>query len=1114
MRIGSVTASYEVSSISPETHTPQRFQGESTPNYNQNSESPQSSTGLARLDPITHFEREFCQGSAIAPELYAIAVQVRDEQETSAGRDAEWPIHEALGWEPPPRFFENSKENPDKWNTPHRFIAGAFLLQEKSGEIFQIKPQNPRLARKDKSEWDRYGRATKPLTLDANGKSTAELKPVKYETPKGAGSRAYLPPINRETFRAICRRHGLDFAAMRDERDAIGSFWRWVAAHPDLPIILTEGAKKALCLLSNGYIAIGLTGCNGGYRSTDGQGNQLIQPRLIEDLQQFASQGRAITIALDRDSKRKTIQNVWKATRKLARLLEQAACTVTIARWDNAGGRDKGVDDLIVNQGLEAWEQALATARTLREYAILHKLENPLGSYEPSVVVNVPDLAKAINPRSIPSTGTVVLGSRMGTAKTKMIRLVLDCLKDIYPSVIAPGHREALQRGLADRLGLDYLHNTDRFRGQKLGKDGRSTKRLSLCWDSLLAIRLEDYPPGSYIFVMDEADQGLRHLILGGTCGKDGKRPALMQRAIELIKNAGLVILASADLTAIELDFIASIRNEQPWILENTYRLNCWPTEFIGSKQGLPGSTRAAKIALIARLAKTLRKGRRVFLATDTQATAERIEKLALELGLKPSEILRFDGNTSADPLPRAFAENPDQFLSERKIRLLICSPALTSGCSIEGDYFDRVYGIFEGQSIAPWDAMQQLGRVRKPVPRIVYASWRGRTSSLSQGRHAKAVQKDIDRRTQAIAGAMGDQAIAENTDRTSPLATYRDEALASQNEAMADFGLEIRLRLEAAGHDVEVAPIEELVELFENADDPALEEAIELWAIAGQRVKEAREQGILNAEAIDPETAKALREKRVLSFADREKLERFEICDFDRIAPNSLTLKMVKADKRGKRRRAILALEDLLWVDSALQRDRGKVDRLTQWGQPLPAQDLPTSQLKAVRADRLGWLDLLAWAIENPWWNPDECPTLKTFVDRLRDEPEECRIVFGFSPHRAMTAQAIFGQCLGRFDFKTQSKRLGTGDRSRVYAIAPESIESIKRTLGNRAKNHTEQGLQLRPHPLSQLLIGGVAAQSEKPGEKLPQKETNRSIAPLPQPIALHTPPPNRAIA
>ena len=174
---------------------------------------------------------------------------------------------------------------------------------------------------------------------------------------------------------------------------------------------------------------------------------------------------------------------------------------------------------------------------------------------------------------------------RAGTGKTKLIALLIAA----WERAIAPGHREALQRGLGDRLGLDYLGDTDRFRGQKLGKDGRPTLRLSLCWDSLLAINLAEYPPGSYVLVLDEADQGLRHLILGGTCAKDGKRPALIARAIELIKNAGLVILASADLTAIELDFIASIRNEEPWILRNDYQSGAYICDFATGVPGVPG---------------------------------------------------------------------------------------------------------------------------------------------------------------------------------------------------------------------------------------------------------------------------------------------------------------------------------------------------------------------------------------------------------------------------------------------------------------------------------------------------------------------------------------------
>ena len=37
--------------------------------------------------------------------------------------------------------------------------------------------------------------------------------------------------------------------------EALG-FWAWVMAHPEIPVCLTEGEKKAACLLTLGYVAI------------------------------------------------------------------------------------------------------------------------------------------------------------------------------------------------------------------------------------------------------------------------------------------------------------------------------------------------------------------------------------------------------------------------------------------------------------------------------------------------------------------------------------------------------------------------------------------------------------------------------------------------------------------------------------------------------------------------------------------------------------------------------------------------------------------------------------------------------------------------------------------
>jgi P4 family phage/plasmid primase-like protien len=314
----------------PETHTEQGFAANSLNSHSPIPDSPQSTKGSAALDPIAHFQQEFCQGSGIAPELYAAAVAVRDELEVDPHTHEAlgYPIHEALGWQPPSTQYQTRK--------PHRFIAGAFLLQE-TGEVWQIKPLTPRD--------DRDG------------------KPVKYETPRGSGSRVYLPPINPETLRAICHRHGLDFDTVRNEVKAIGSFWKWVARRPELPIVLTEGGKTALSPLSHGFIVIALTGCWGATRITDSNGDRLDKPVLIEDLQPFAVTGRHFTIALDVDLKPTTIATVKKANRRTTQVLLAEGCTVSIALWNNDDGQAKGVDDLIVHRGIEAWEQALAEAQ-------------------------------------------------------------------------------------------------------------------------------------------------------------------------------------------------------------------------------------------------------------------------------------------------------------------------------------------------------------------------------------------------------------------------------------------------------------------------------------------------------------------------------------------------------------------------------------------------------------------------------------------------------------------------------------------------------------------------------------------------------------------------------
>jgi len=68
----------------------------------------------------------------------------------------------------------------------------------------------------------------------------------------------------------IADRHGLALTAevAADATGADGAFWRWWASTPALPLLITEGAKKAAALLSAGVPAVALPGIwNGAQRA-------------------------------------------------------------------------------------------------------------------------------------------------------------------------------------------------------------------------------------------------------------------------------------------------------------------------------------------------------------------------------------------------------------------------------------------------------------------------------------------------------------------------------------------------------------------------------------------------------------------------------------------------------------------------------------------------------------------------------------------------------------------------------------------------------------------------------------------------------------------------------
>jgi Domain of unknown function (DUF3854) len=202
-----------------------------------------------------------------------------------------------------------------------------------------------------------------------------EGKPIKYDHPVKKPSKAFLPIIDRETWQAISAHIGIDLPPdlvtkqwqlaeigseeWRDECQRLSlQFLQWIRDNLSIPIVITEGAKKALSGISTGEICISLTGVwNGCYESNKGEKDYT----LINDLKSIFPAHRRITIAFDKDSKPKTINMVRAATKRFAGLLIAADCQVYLAQWSS--DRGKGIDDLIFNCGVGAFHDVIDSAK-------------------------------------------------------------------------------------------------------------------------------------------------------------------------------------------------------------------------------------------------------------------------------------------------------------------------------------------------------------------------------------------------------------------------------------------------------------------------------------------------------------------------------------------------------------------------------------------------------------------------------------------------------------------------------------------------------------------------------------------------------------------------------
>jgi hypothetical protein len=945
-------------------------------------------------------QQEFLDGSAIAPDLFAAAIQLTSDTEILPGGDVAYPIHEALNWHVV-RFGATAREN----------LEAALFKNE------------------DDSTWQ----AKLSRSLEE------EKKP--YLAPTGNGSRAYLPAVTVRIWYHIAKRHklvdqlpewvgaayGRGDHTLRSDSKGFGakaqglSFWQWVEEF-DIPIILTEGGKKALCLLSFGYAAIALYGCSSGvskYEWINGEKIRKLKSELIPDLQHFAVPGRNVTIAFDQDTKITTRYKITAALGELGRMLVQSGCDVTIAQWDKHDG--KGIDDLISNCGIEAWEKSHSEAETYSQWSIANQLAREVRR-KPDLNIGDREFVEVAS--ELPREGILTLHGGKGSGKSKAIGALLNGQR--WLSIT---HLTSLGRDQAAGWDGAFVNDGDRH-GSKLLRDGTPVDGGSVCVPSLLKVQQID----ADIFILDEVTATLNFLLGSRLANKDGIRPLLLQEFIRRVQEARLVLIADADLNEEALQYIESIRGERAYLVRSERKALTYDATIIDASEN-------GAIALLQQHVDQLPQGKIIYINTDSKALANSLAEL-----LGSAQTLLITGDTSGGDIETSFLSSKGCDLPSlilQGIRFIISSPSVVQGFSIEQHtkLIDSVWGIYRGCSISAHQIAQAPDRVRdSDVARYFWIAHKGSAYS----KHSKAFTtseflKEFRQLNTTAARLV--------THSLTPEAATAADSIDWQSENLKMFAA-----LETRRNRGMVALRETLIALLRkegkrvktirpNFSKSELQAAKDAITKARHATDDRYCEAVSTAFDLTPETAKALENQtEALTPDEALSLTKYYLKEFYEL--KTVTSDDVKFDHQGRTRTEIKALEGVLHPDLALQRTARSINQ-----NPQTPQDWKPDVVRLWLLEQSGAAEMIRSIAtgEIERLLPDQVQSIAAFV---RSHSTEFRIAFSFRNVQFLSDQQVLGEILSRHGIHTE--RCGNRNNRRYEVCKPE-LESLLAIIKRR---------------------------------------------------------------
>jgi hypothetical protein len=698
----------------------------------------------------------------------------------------------------------------------------------------------------------------------------------KYEHPTGTPARSFWLAVPAVAAQLVADRFGLTLPpeVSADSAGFRGSFWRWWAQTPALPLLLTEGAKKAGALLSAGVPAVALAGVwSGAPKGPDGR------PALLADLAAVPLAGRPCWVLFDHSDSEQGRRDVAAASARLGRLLKRAgAASVSVGVCP---GPHKGADDALAD-GV-SWERLAAQLTPLGSAAapsVLPRLRRPdrvapAGQWL-GVACPIPTPAEA---------RLVALAASMGAGKTEAIAAALAPMLEVGTRVVLVTHRRSLGAALAERLGLPW--GEDAAPGSDLRQQGVALCVDSLCPGSGLQIRPGDWR--GCVVVVDEVCAVLAHALTGTGTAIATRRPAVLQTLAALLRDASQVIAADAQLSGEVLEALETITGADALLIASEHR------PAAGRRLVVHPTRDSWRAELVAQL----QARRRLWIATTAAKpgaanAAQNLGLLALQ-HWPEARVLVVDADTVADDGHDAarLAGDPNGIAAAYDV--VVASPAVAAGLSVtRRGWFAAVMVAAGGTTDA--DAVAQASaRVRDDCPRHLYAPEQSPGAQLRTGSGATDAAQLLRHLGEHEAGTVA-QLVAAGVDlecgTVGPWLTLWARLAAMRNRVRLSYRGAVVALLEREGYATTAA-----AELVGERMAAAIKASEALEAIASE-AQAADDAAVIAAAPLTTADAAELARKRKRTPAERAQLSRYRVAVAWGLGADAPTPAMLKADR------------------------------------------------------------------------------------------------------------------------------------------------------------------------------------------------------------------------